>query len=54
MAAMVQAGNAGPNPILLRYDIMAGHAGGMPVEAEIDETTEMLSFLGWRLGWSVD
>ena len=49
MTALLQAKRGGDNPIMLRYHIKAGHSGGMPVKEQIDETTEMLSFLKWRL-----
>ncbi len=49
MTAVVQANNGGENPIMLRYYTKAGHAGGMPVDHQIDQTVEILSFLKWRL-----
>ncbi|MGW8267706.1 MAG: prolyl oligopeptidase family serine peptidase [Longimicrobiales bacterium] len=54
MAALVQAANGGPNPILLRYDTEAGHSGGMPVSKEIEDSTDLLSFLFWQLGVRVE
>jgi prolyl oligopeptidase len=54
MAALVQAANAGPNPILLRYDTEAGHSGGMPVSKQIEDSTDLLSFLFWQLGVEVE
>ena len=54
MAAAVQAANAGPNPILLRYDTEAGHSGGMPVSKQIEDSTDLLSFLFWQLGVEVE
>jgi prolyl oligopeptidase len=50
MAALVQASNAGPNPIMLRYDTEAGHSGGMPVSKQIEDSTDLLSFLFWQIG----
>ncbi len=50
MAALLQAANASNNPILLHYDTKAGHSGGTPVSKLVDENTDQLSFLFWRLG----
>jgi prolyl oligopeptidase len=52
MAALVQAANAGPNPIMLRYDTEAGHSGGMGVNKGIEDSTDLLSFLFWQIGIS--
>jgi prolyl oligopeptidase len=52
MAALVQAENGGPNPIMLRYDTEAGHSGGMPVSKQIEDSTDLLSFLFWQIGVS--
>lgn len=54
MTALVQAANGGPNPVLLRYDTEAGHSGGMPVTKQIEDATDLLSFLFWQLGVSVE
>jgi prolyl oligopeptidase len=53
MAALVQAANGGRNPILLKYDTEAGHSGGMPVSKQIEDSTDLLSFLFWQLGVEV-
>ncbi len=53
MTALMQAANGGPNPILLRYDTEAGHSGGMPVTKQIEDGTDLLSFLFWQLGLEV-
>jgi prolyl oligopeptidase len=50
MTAMVQAHNEGDSPIMLRYHTKAGHSGGMPVEQQIEDGTEILAFLSWQLG----
>lgn len=50
MAARLRAANAGPNPILLRSRSGTGHGMGTPLSGEIDEMTEMLSFLFHELG----
>jgi len=54
MAALVQAANSGPNPILLKYDTEAGHSGGMPISKQIEDDTDLLSFLFWQLGMDVE
>jgi prolyl oligopeptidase len=54
MTALVQAANGGTNPILLKYDAEAGHSGGMPVTKEIEDATNLLSFLFWQLGVKVE
>lgn len=54
MAALVQAANGGPNPILLRCDMQAGHSGGMPVSKQMEGSTDLLSFLFWQLGVRVE
>jgi prolyl oligopeptidase len=54
MAALMQAeaknGDSRERPILLRIDIKAGHGQGKPVTKQIEESTDMYSFLFWQLG----
>lgn len=50
MAAMLQADNGGPNPILLHYDVKGGHSDARPVSKVIDDVVDQLSFLFWQLG----
>jgi prolyl oligopeptidase len=50
MAALLQAANGSDEPILLLYDTKSGHSGGRPVNKQIEEYTDMLSFLCWQLG----
>ena len=50
MAARLQAANVGPNPILLRIESKAGHGAGKPVSKQIEESTDVWSFLFWQLG----
>ena len=50
MAAMLQSVKDNPNPVLLKYDTEAGHAGTLPVTRQIDNLTDELSFLVWQLG----
>jgi prolyl oligopeptidase len=54
MAAEMQAeaknGASKTRPILLRIESKAGHGAGKPVTKQIEEFTDMYSFLFWQLG----
>jgi prolyl oligopeptidase len=54
MAALMQAeaknGASREKPILLRIETKAGHGQGRPVTKQIEENTDMYSFLFWQLG----
>jgi prolyl oligopeptidase len=54
MAALMQAeaknGASKEKPILLRIETKAGHGQGKPVTKQIEESTDMYSFLFWQLG----
>jgi len=54
MAALMQAeaknGASPDKPILLRIETKAGHGQGKPVTKQIEESTDMYSFLFWQLG----
>ncbi len=50
MAAMLQADTASDRPILLRYELKAGHSGGRSVTQDIGDSVDELSFLFWQLG----
>jgi len=50
MAARVQAATASGKPVLLLYDTKSGHSGGRPITKQIEEYTDILSFLSWQLG----
>ncbi len=54
MAALMQAeaknGSSSDKPILLRIETKAGHGQGKPVAKQIEESTDMYSFLFWQLG----
>jgi prolyl oligopeptidase len=50
MAALLQASQAGDNPILLHYDTKAGHSGGRSISRVIEDQTDEYSFLFWQLG----
>ena len=54
MAALMQAeaknGTSKDRPILLRIESKAGHGAGKPVTKQIEESTDVYSFLFWQLG----
>jgi prolyl oligopeptidase len=54
MAALMQAeaknGASRERPILLRVETRAGHGQGKPVTKQIEEWTDIYSFLFWQLG----
>jgi prolyl oligopeptidase len=54
MAALMQAdarnGSDKDKPILLRIETKAGHGQGKPVTKQIEESTDVFSFLFWQLG----
>lgn len=52
MAALLQASTASDRPVLLLYDTKSGHSGGRPKSKQIEETTDVLSFLFSQLGVS--
>ena len=37
-------------PILLRIETKAGHGAGKPITKQIEELTDVYSFLFWQLG----
>lgn len=45
LAAALQAGDAGVNPILIRIDTQAGHGGGKPISKQIEEVADTYTFL---------
>lgn len=57
--ATLQAKQKGPNPVLIRVDTNAGHAAASalgsskPVSKQIDEQTDIFSFLMYNLGMKV-
>jgi prolyl oligopeptidase len=51
-AATLQEKNTGTDPILIRIDVNAGHGGGKPTSKQIDEFTDMWSFVFYNLGIS--
>ena len=54
MAALMQAeaknGTSRTRPILLRIEANAGHGAGKPVTKQIEEFTDLYSFLFWQMG----
>jgi prolyl oligopeptidase len=54
MTALMQAeagnGTSKTRPILLRIESKAGHGAGKPVAKQIEEGTDVYSFLFWQLG----
>jgi prolyl oligopeptidase len=54
MAARLQAATASDLPILLLYDTKSGHSGGRPLNKQIEERTNILSFLFLELGASAN
>jgi prolyl oligopeptidase len=54
MAALMQAeaanGRSHDRPILLRIEPKAGHGQGKPISKQIEEGTDVYSFLFWQLG----
>jgi prolyl oligopeptidase len=57
MAALMQGsaknGGSRTRPILLRIETKAGHGAGKPVTKQIEEFTDVYSFLFWQLGVSL-
>lgn len=53
MTARLQAATSSTRPILLRASADVGHGMGSPLSADIDETTDMLTFLFHELGVKV-
>jgi len=50
MAARLQAATASDRPVLLRYDVGAGHAGGRPLSKAIEDMAAEFAFLFSQLG----
>lgn len=53
MVARLQAASRGEAPILLRLETKAGHGAGKPRSKQLDELTDVWSFLFWQLGMKV-
>jgi prolyl oligopeptidase len=50
MAALMQARDAGPGPILLRVEDNAGHGQGKPMSKQVEASLDKMSFLDLALG----
>jgi prolyl oligopeptidase len=50
MQAEAQNGQSKTRPILLRIESKAGHGAGKPVAKQIEESTDLYSFLFWQVG----
>jgi prolyl oligopeptidase len=50
MAALMQAAQGADEPVLLRYDVKAGHSAGVPVALQIEELADELAFMAWQTG----
>jgi len=50
MTARMQAATASKGPVLLLYDTKSGHSGGRPLNKQIEEGTDIVSFLSLELG----
>ena len=50
MTARLQKANASDNPILLRVETKAGHAGAAAISAVIEQYADVWSFVFWQLG----
>ncbi len=54
MTALLQASTGSDNPVLIRYEIKAGHSGGRPMSQIVDDTADELCYLFWQLGHDID
>ncbi len=52
MTALLQSTTGSDRPILLRYELAAGHAGGRSVTQDTGDSVDYLSFLFWQLNVS--
>jgi len=50
MTARLQAATASARPVLLYYDVKAGHSSGKPVSKRIEDDAVVMQFLYWQLG----
>ncbi len=49
-AAELQSKHKGPNPMMIRIDVNAGHGSGKPTAKQIEEFSDMWSFVFYNLG----
>jgi prolyl oligopeptidase len=50
MTALMQASTGSDRPVMLRYDTKSGHSAGLPVNKQVEELTDVLSFLLAEVG----
>jgi prolyl oligopeptidase len=50
MAALLQWATGSDRPVMIRYELTAGHSEGRSVTAQISDLTDEMSFLFWQLG----
>ncbi len=48
-AAMFQAATGSDNPVMIRYHVAGGHAGGEPLKVQVNNAAESLAFMDWQL-----
>jgi prolyl oligopeptidase len=53
MTALLQASTGSDNPVLIMYEVKAGHSGGRPMSQIIDDTADELCYLFWQLGHDI-
>jgi prolyl oligopeptidase len=50
MTALMQAASASERPVLLHYSLKGGHSAGVSVEQQIQDNTDILTFLWTETG----
>jgi prolyl oligopeptidase len=50
MTALMQASTGSDRPILLKYDTKSGHSGGKPLNQQIEDDADWISFLWQEVG----
>ncbi len=50
MTARLQAATGSERPVLLSYDVKAGHSAGKPVSKRIEDNALVMQFVYWQLG----
>ena len=50
MTARLQAATGSERPVLLHYDVKAGHSSGRPISKRIEDDAVVMQFLYWQLG----
>ena len=52
--ATLQENQAGENPVLIRVDVNSGHGSGKPVSKQIEEQSDIFSFMMYNLGMKIN